>query len=209
MGYFVRLMQPEDIPQLTEIDREAFPTDWPPVSFKRELENRLARYLVICEEAGCQENPHDAPPRGKLQRLVFWTKHSPNKGTSSPQPIIGYATLWFMVDEAHLTSIAVREKRRRQGLGELLLISVLNLAIKRHAQVVTLEVRASNLSAQALYEKYSFNRVGIRRRYYSDNGEDAILMSTEKLTSPSYQARFQELKEAFLRKWREYHPFGD
>jgi ribosomal-protein-alanine N-acetyltransferase len=69
------------------------------------------------------------------------------------------------------------------------------------ASLVTLETRVSNASAQALYEKYGFNRVGTRRRYYSDNGEDAVIMTTESITSPAFQARFGELERKYIEKY--------
>ena len=73
------------------------------------------------------------------------------------------------------------------------------------AQVLTLEVRASNLPAQALYEKYGFAKVGVRRRYYADDGEDAVVMTTERITSGSYQSMFQQLKQAYTQRWRTNH----
>jgi ribosomal-protein-alanine N-acetyltransferase len=93
--------------------------------------------------------------------------------------IVGYAGLWFIVDEAHLTSIAVREEQRRRGIGEQLLKASLQLAAARQAAMMTLEVRASNQAAQALYEKYGFKTVGVRRGYYTDNHEDAYLMTVD------------------------------
>lgn len=93
--------------------------------------------------------------------------------------VVGYAGLWFIVDEAHLTSIAVRDEHRRRGIGERLLRASLELALERQATMMTLEVRASNQAAQALYQKYGFRKVGLRRGYYSDNHEDAWLMTVD------------------------------
>jgi ribosomal-protein-alanine N-acetyltransferase len=211
MGYAVRLMRVEDIPEVSEIDKEAFPTQWPPPSFRKDLNSRLTRYVVALEES----NPYPSievskyKAEGSLQRLVFKISHLLNKEhLSSDQGIaqnkhniLGYASIWLMVDEAHLTSIAVRGTHRRRGVGELLLISIVNLATQLNAQMVTLEVRASNLEAQALYEKYGFTRVGMRRSYYSDDGEDAVIMTTERITSAPYQARFQELKRNYIQRW--------
>ncbi len=212
MGYAVRPMQLEDIPQVSEIDKEAFPTQWPPPSFRRDLNSRLTRYLVALEE----NNPYPSvevskyKAEGNLQRLVSKISHLFNKEHSSGDEevaqnrhnILGYASMWLMVDEAHITSIAVRGTHRHRGIGELLLISIINLAAQLNAQVVTLEVRVSNLEAQALYEKYGFTKVGIRRGYYSDDGEDAVIMTTERITSAPYQARFQELKQNYVQRWR-------
>ena len=115
-------------------------------------------------------------------------------------PIIGFAGIWLMVDEAHLVTIAVAPGQRGKGLGELLLVTMIDLACILGATVMTLEVRVSNHVAQSLYRKYGFKNEGVRRRYYSDNGEDALIMTTDNLTSASYQAHYQELKRALLAK---------
>jgi ribosomal-protein-alanine N-acetyltransferase len=101
--------------------------------------------------------------------------------------------MWILYDEAHITTIGVSPEYRGRGLGELLLIDVFEQAVARNAEWVTLEVRVSNSSAQALYEKYGFTRQGVRRRYYSDNGEDAYIMWSASLRLPEYRARFAEL----------------
>jgi ribosomal-protein-alanine N-acetyltransferase len=114
--------------------------------------------------------------------------------------IVGFAGVWFLVDEAHLATIAVSEEYRRQAVGEHLLIGVINLAIEHSASLVTLEVRATNTAAQALYEKYGFAVVGLRPGYYSDNKEDAILMTVSDIQSASYQDDFRRLREAIARE---------
>jgi ribosomal-protein-alanine N-acetyltransferase len=119
--------------------------------------------------------------------------------------IVGLAGFWIMAGEAHITSIAVRLAYQRRGIGEQLFIFLIDLAQKLNARILTLEVRASNVAAQNLYSKYGFAGVGLRRGYYSDNREDAILMSTEEITSASFQARFQKLKQAHSRKWETAH----
>ena len=106
-----------------------------------------------------------------------------------------------MAGEAHITNIAVREQYRRQGIGELLLISLIDLAIELDAHLVTLEVRASNTTAQSLYSKYGFIQVGLRRGYYTDNREDGVLMSLENITSAPIQANLQQLKQAHAQTW--------
>jgi len=115
--------------------------------------------------------------------------------------VFGFSGFWVMVDEAHITNIAVREICRRQGIGELLLISVIDMAVELNARIVTLEVRASNIAAQSLYHRYGFAQVGLRRGYYTDNREDAVIMSTENIALASFQAHLNQLKQAHSRKW--------
>ena len=110
--------------------------------------------------------------------------------------IVGFAGIWVMVDEAHVTTFAVDPRWRRRGVGERLLVALLDLSISRRAREATLEVRLSNMPARKLYEKYGFRPVGIRPRYYSDNGEDALIMTTEELSSPAMQERMARLRAA-------------
>ena len=208
LRYTIRPMEDRDIPQATDIDREAFPTQWPhPTysSFKHELRNRLAYYIVaykqneILSEVVKENTNH----KSFWERLVH-LKHrfNYNQSWDKPMPppsreyVIGLAGFWLMVGEAHITTIAVRDAYQRQGIGEQLLISIIDRAIQLNAHIVTLEVRTSNKQAQVLYKKYGFYQAGKRPNYYSDNGEDALIMSTDTITSSSFQSRFNQLKQA-------------
>ena len=108
--------------------------------------------------------------------------------------IVGYGGMWLMVDEAHITTFAVHPGWRRQRVGERLLLAFLDLARDRHAREATLEVRLSNLAARRLYEKYGFRPVGLRPRYYSDDNEDALIMTTEPLAEPRMRERLTRLR---------------
>lgn len=110
--------------------------------------------------------------------------------------VVGFAGLWLMVDEAHITTFAVHPAWRRRGIGERLLVAALDVAIDRGAREATLEVRLSNVAARRLYEKYGFRPVGLRPRYYTDDGEDALIMTTEPLASPPMRARLAERRAA-------------
>lgn len=93
--------------------------------------------------------------------------------------IIGYGGMWIIMDEAHVTNIAIRSDYRGQGLGNRLLLELQRTAVFFGAAKMTLEVRVSNDIAQNLYRKYGFKASGIRPRYYSDNNEDALIMWAE------------------------------
>jgi [ribosomal protein S18]-alanine N-acetyltransferase len=110
--------------------------------------------------------------------------------------IVAYGGMWLMVDEAHITTFAVHPAWRRQKLGERLLLAFLDLARDRRAREATLEVRLSNVAARRLYEKYGFRPVGLRPRYYSDNNEDALIMTTDALDDPDMRARVERLRVA-------------
>ena len=110
--------------------------------------------------------------------------------------VVAYGGMWLMVDEAHITTFAVHPAWRRQRIGERLLVAFLDVAVERRAHEATLEVRLSNLPARKLYEKYGFRPVGLRPRYYSDDNEDALIMTTEALDQPRMADRLARLRAA-------------
>ena len=110
--------------------------------------------------------------------------------------VVGYGGMWLMVDEAHITTFAVDPENRRRRVGERLLLALLDLASGRRAREATLEVRLSNMAARRLYEKYGFRPVGLRPRYYSDDNEDALIMTTEPLAEPAMRQRIERLRAA-------------
>jgi ribosomal-protein-alanine N-acetyltransferase len=112
------------------------------------------------------------------------------------EQVVGYGGMWLMVDEAHITTFAIDPRWRRQHIGERLLLAFLDLAMDRSAHEATLEVRLSNLPARRLYEKYGFRPVGLRPRYYSDDNEDALIMTTEPLDEARMRERIGRLRVA-------------
>jgi ribosomal-protein-alanine N-acetyltransferase len=107
-----------------------------------------------------------------------------------------------MLDEAHVTTIAVDPAYRGEGLGELLIVSLLERAMELSANETTLECRVSNHVAQALYRKYTIRDAGIRKRYYSDDGEDALIMTTQPLDSAVFQEVFEANREKLISRLR-------
>lgn len=199
--FVVRPMTPADIPQVMDIERESFPTMWPQTAYARELKNRLARYFVLCEEgkqgAAFEEPSRVSPWRRAMGRFL----RKEQEPEPTPELIIGVIGLWMMVDELHIVTIAVRQAFRRQGAGEALLITAIDFALANKMDAVTLEYRRSNEPARALYDKYGFLNVGVRTRYYSDNNEDAIVMTTPPLLSRAQHRLFLRLKEEHRRRW--------
>ena len=110
--------------------------------------------------------------------------------------VVGYAGVWLMVDEAHVTTFAVHPDWRRQGIGRRLLLAMLTVAEELAATRVTLEVRVSNLAAQALYEAHGFAIAGRRERYYTDDGEDAYVMTTPPLDSAAMRGPMEAARGA-------------
>jgi ribosomal-protein-alanine N-acetyltransferase len=104
--------------------------------------------------------------------------------------------MWMAYDEAHVTTIGVDPNYQGRGLGELLLLCMIDEAVARGAGWLTLEVRVSNTPAQTLYQKYGFTVQGTRKRYYSDNHEDALIMWSRALSDPDYRAVIERRRRA-------------
>ncbi len=214
--YHIRRMADGDIPQALEIDLDAFPNQWPhpsASSFHHELRNKLAHYIVVCED-GIPENSGNGQSVTGLKEIALYIRQlfsqerffGAGKTVQSREYLAGMAGIWMMVDEAHIVTIAVRTTRKNLGLGEWLLINIIELAQQLRAKYVTLEVRVSNKTAQALYEKYGFTIAGTRKKYYSDNGEDALIMTTCELNSPAYQTILQSLKDEHRNRCSRCYP---
>ncbi len=167
----IRQIKQRDIRQATEIEREAFPSMEPSTNFERELKNGIAHYIVAYEDK------------------------------EDGQQIIGLAGYWLLIKEAHIVNIAVRQPCRRHGIGERLLASLIEAAIKKGAKSITLEVRASDDIAKNLYIKYGFKEEGVRRGYYLDNREDAIIMTIGNLETDEFRTRIKELKKNHSARW--------
>jgi len=114
---------------------------------------------------------------------------------TSTDQIIGYGGFWLIFDEAHITTIAIRPNLRNKGLGEILLQKLIDVGYAKNAKWFTLEVRAGNIPAQNLYYKYGFKSLGLRKKYYQDNDEDALIMWTENIWDTKFSSLFKDLKE--------------
>lgn len=150
--YRIRSMRLSDIAAIMSIEHDAFPVPWKASAYEYEISsNRLGHYFVLTVQLGDQ-----------------------------PAKVIGYTGFWMLTDEAHISTIAISNDWRGRGLGELLLLNLLNKAYDLSASLATLEVRKSNIIAQSLYRKYQFELVGERKRYYQGR-EDALIMTVRSL----------------------------
>lgn len=109
--------------------------------------------------------------------------------------LIGYCGFWLIMDEGHITTLAVKPNLRNRGLGEIMIQKMIEAGYAKNVKWFTLEVRASNIPAQNLYYKYGFKSLGLRKKYYQDNGEDALIMWTENIWDNAFKTLFQALKE--------------
>ena len=211
--YRIEPMRVEHISVVSAIERRCFTQPWPQNAYRREIQsNKMAHYFVARRiEPGSEIEPTTPVPTtpvadngllGRLSRLFRGNADEPVRPALEAElrSIIGYAGLWLMTDEAHITTIAVDPDYQGKGIGELLLLGLIDRAQQIGAHWLTLEVRVSNHVAQALYEKYTFKEMGLRRRYYSDNGEDAIVMWTDPIESDTFQDAVREHRERLARK---------
>ena len=203
-----------DVPALELIESEAFPTLFPSTRFANELKRPNAGYYVATRPASSREDGTQKASgaggrrddRPWLQRAIGSILFRDTGRRSRTRPheyIAGFVGLWFVLDEAHIVIIGSRPRDRRRGIGELLLISAIEAAMKRGSRLVTLEVRESNQAARALYRKYGFREVGLRKRYYADNQEDAVIMTTPPIQSEEYWRHFHPLTRDHAARWGE------
>jgi len=190
----VVLMQPAHIPQVMDIEREAFSLPWPERAYRHELtQNDFAHYYALCpRSAACPPAPRSSRPW--LRPVI---RRRPNVDTG---PILGYGGFWLLYDQAHISTLAIRAEYRRQGLGEFLLVVLLGEAQRLGSLRAILEVRVSNVAAQSLYAKYGFEQVGRRKAYYNDNREDALILTTPDFASPAYQDLVENRLRGLLRQ---------
>ncbi len=218
--FVIEPMEMDDIPAVMAVERQSFTMPWPGNAYRRELaENRLAHYVVARRTFPVARSEEDVSGgdasstvpsepgglRGLWKRIVGGLGgpvELPALEDERSRRVVGYAGIWLMVDEAHVTTIAVAPAYRGLGVGELLLLSLVDISRSIGAQYLTLEVRVSNTQAQNLYRKYLFKETGVRRRYYSDNNEDALIMWSDPLESPGFLATVEEHRRALAERLR-------
>jgi [ribosomal protein S18]-alanine N-acetyltransferase len=209
--YRIEPMMQEDVAEVSRVERRCFSNPWPSSAYRRELRSPDQNYYVVLRAFPSAEQDEtnrrssngslsdrvvDGPwVRPRLPLLSFGRKTAPEPDGTR---LAGFAGMWIMYDEAHITTIGVDPDFRGQGLGELLLVAMIDEALRRGATWITLEVRVSNDLAQRLYRKYGFIVQGTRRHYYSDNGEDAYIMWSRSLKDFEYLEELSKLKQSIL-----------
>ncbi|MBN1121618.1 MAG: ribosomal protein S18-alanine N-acetyltransferase [Anaerolineae bacterium] len=182
----VRPMTLDDIENVVVLDRLAFPTPWSARTYRHEIENTDRSVMFVAEPTDKVASNTYTNSEGFLQRLF-----SPSIPAQSPISLVAYSGFWQICEEAHISTIAVHPDWRGKKIGELLIWIMVREAMRRKAEMVTLEVRVSNTIAQNLYHKYGFEVTGRRKGYYRDNHEDAYYMTVMPLNE-AYHARLIE-----------------
>jgi [ribosomal protein S18]-alanine N-acetyltransferase len=168
----LELMRESDVSTVQEIERDIFSTPWPRNAYYRELASRSSAHYVVLR----QESMTDAPPF---------------KAPDFDRSVVGYGGMWRMYDEAHVTTIGVRLDLQHRGYGRILFAGLVQAAYDMGAKWITLEVRTSNENAMRMYETFGFKVIGRRKGYYTDNGEDAIVMWSDSILSPRFRKAYE------------------
>ncbi len=195
LQYSIEAMTPADVVEVVQAERICFAFPWSERAFLSELALPYTVYLVA-------RTPMPAPPVPPAPRGGWWSSGRDRAGVPTKGQLAGYGGLQVILDEGHITTLAVAPEHRGQGLGELLLLRMTEEARRRGVLRLTLEVRVSNYVAQNLYRKYGFEVEGRRLRYYGD-GEDALIMWTGRLDAPENQARLEQLRRELLARMEQ------
>lgn len=196
LPFYVRPMQLADVPAVMAIEHTAFSLPWPEGAYRHEItKNELAHYYVLCFRSPAVSQKPGSPSLWQRIRSSFKQEAEPPADV-----VLGYGGFWMMVDEAHISTLAIRQDVRGHGLGEFLLLALLDEARRLGAQLATLEVRVSNAVARALYTKYGFRETGRRTAYYHDNNEDALIMTTPVFTVGNYWQTIEAHRAALMRR---------
>ena len=169
--YVVEPMTLDDLDQVLEIEHLSFSSPWSARAYRFEINENAQSTMLVVRAA--------TTALGPLARLFRQV---------TPPRVLGYGGFWLLVDEAHICNLAVHPGWRGQGLGQLLLLSLLERGARSGACRATLEVRVSNLAALDLYTKFGFQVISRQKRYYADNQEDAYIMATPSFHTTGYQA---------------------
>lgn len=151
-------LQPNQLAAVVELDQVCLGGLWSLEGYQRELDSPNSELLVL------------SVPQGKSEQYR----------------IIGVGCFWAILEEAHITLLAIHPDYQRQGLGQVLLLTLLEKAVKRGLERATLEVRESNEAALGLYKKFGFKVAGRRKGYYQHTKEDALILWLGGLQQPDF-----------------------
>ena len=184
-----------DLDEVGRVERLSFDAPWPLSAYRRELRRAEQNAYIVLRRLPGDEQEDGRPGLAMVRGLLPRGAARRREPTPPNGRLAGFAGMWQLYDESHVTTIAVDPADRGRGFGELLFLSLLSEAITRGSIWLTLEVRVSNRSAQQLYEKYGLTVSTRRHAYYTNDGEDAFVMWSPSLRDHDYQRRLRELRD--------------
>lgn len=176
------------IPDILKLDRLCLGGLWNEAGYAREVESPNSDLLILRR---CENDPSHSSVEGNGVGEKTGDAESKACGQLNGT-IIGMGCIWAILDEAHLTLLAVHPDYRRLGLGKVIIVALLRRARERGLGWVTLEVRVSNQGAIALYQHFGFEAIGQRHNYYQDNEEDAVIFWRKGIQDPSFENRLHQ-----------------
>ena len=193
----IRRMRAADVRAAVRVEREAYGAESPRTTFRHELLNGLAEYLV----ADIGEGDAEALPGGGLWRRVGGLLPDRLPFGPAGSAVAGYAGVWFTHEQLHLVTIAVAPRWQGLGIGQALLLAVCDLAVAAGLDSVALEVRPTNARAISLYARNGFRSHGRLRDFYPQDGEDALVMLLDGLDTPDGRADLAARREAHAERY--------
>lgn len=173
----------EQLPAIVELDKICLGGLWTLEGYKRELASPSSHFLVLSGQLALDDA---------------------NFAQSYATSLLGFGCFWSILEEAHITLLAIHPAYQRQGMGKLLLYYLMRLARVQGMERATLEVRVSNQAALSLYEKFGFKEAGKRRRYYQDTGEDALILWRSGLQYPEFAKSLGEWHQEISHRLASY-----
>ncbi|MBM0740309.1 ribosomal protein S18-alanine N-acetyltransferase [Phormidium sp. CLA17] len=177
----VKALTPQDLTAAVDLDRRCLGGLWNLDGYQREIHSPNSDLLVLQRS----EKTEEEKSKGQRAKGEGNTRHSTLDTPHSPA-LLAIGCSWAILEEAHITLLAVDLDYQRQGLGQALLYCLLKAAHNRGLERATLEVRVSNQAAIALYENFGFQTAGRRKRYYAETGEDALVLWRGGLHHPHF-----------------------
>ncbi len=185
----IRDMHRDDVAAVRRIESDAYQDAWPSRVFESELENAFAQYRVAARHEDRE------PPSSAIATLARRIMPGPR------DQIVGFMGVWYMIDQLHLVTIAVDPREQGHGIGQALMLDCIALAKAAELNEIVLEVRVSNERAQRLYEFFGFRRAGTLKDYYKDNHEDAHVMLSGPLDSPTALERYERIRREHAERY--------
>ncbi|WP_449416662.1 ribosomal protein S18-alanine N-acetyltransferase [Phormidium nigroviride] len=182
----IKHLAPEHLPAAVELDQLCFGGIWTLEGYRRELESSNSDLLGLWERGS--RGAGEQGSGGAGERGSGGEEEIKEDLTSLSSPsLIGIGCLWSILEEAHITILAIHPDYQGQGFGQALLYALLKSAHQQKLEWATLEVRSSNLVAISLYQKFGFQEAGRRRGYYQDSGEDALILWRGGIQKPEFK----------------------
>lgn len=196
----IKPLTAEKLNAALDLDHLCFGGLWTKSGYERELESSSSNLLVLEARKASQEA--EFPSQSSA---VFTQNSITTELETAPKPhnfLVGLGCFWSIVEEAHITILAVHPDYQLQGLGQFLLYALLRDAKRRQLDWATLEVKPSNQAALSLYQKFGFQEAGRRRGYYQDTGEDALILWLSGLQKPEFEQHMGKLSPKIAHRLR-------